>query len=102
MKINFDHMRMQTTCSLNRLCALLGNLIDYLPEAEQIDELVQAYDEVAAYVGTLNCISHDGEDLVSDLSGIINVRLLGEVFPLDRLSDERTALSRALTDDAVV
>ena len=61
MNVNINSLRLQTTNSFNNLGKLLKDLIHYLPEEHQIDELIDSFETTASYIGFINCV-HDPED----------------------------------------
>ncbi len=61
MNVNMNSIRLQATGSFNKLGNLLKDLVHYLPEEHQIDELIDAFETTASFIGFMNCV-HDTED----------------------------------------
>lgn len=75
MNINMNSCRLQTTNSLNHLGEILKDLVNYLPEKHQIDDLIESFDQVASFIGILNCIYDQEDETFSDMSDKEIVRL---------------------------
>jgi len=61
MNVNMNTLRLQATGSFNSLGKILKDLVHHLPEEHQIDELIDAFETTASYIGFINCV-HDPED----------------------------------------
>lgn len=72
VKINMDDMRCQMTGALNHLGRDLVELLITLPEDER-EDLMDAFKNLAGYVGGLNCLYMDNDPQFNDVSGIVTV-----------------------------
>lgn len=79
MKINMNYMRMQMTASLNQLGMKMLSQIKNIPEDER-ERLLMCYENLASYIGGLNCVYTDGDELFSDISEEYPTLDIGEKY----------------------
>lgn len=72
VNINMDHMRWQMTGALNHLGRDLVELLITLPEDER-EDLMDAFKNLAGYVGGLNCMYMDDDPQFNDVSEKVKV-----------------------------
>ncbi len=75
MHVNMDHLRWQMTGALNHLGRDLVELLNTLPENKREDlmDLMDAFKNLAGYVGGLNCMYMDNDPQFNDVSEKVTV-----------------------------
>lgn len=79
MKINMDHMRCEMTGALNYLGRDLVALLITLPEDER-EDLMDAFKNLAGYIGGLNCMYMDDDSQFNDVSETVTVMDIDEAI----------------------
>ena len=72
MHVNMDHMRWQMTGALNHLGHDLVELLINLPKNKR-EDLMDAFKNLAGYVGGLNCMYMDNDPQFNDVSEKVTV-----------------------------